>query len=244
MIPTLRRSQILEILQASGLERLPGLAQKMGISESTLRRDLKELALRGEVELLRGGGVRMRKENIERGINEKILLNREEKERIARYAAELIHDNDVVYLDPSSLNCILADYIHANNVKVVTNSFELIRKLMEKGIVCVLVGGDVKMRTSSCVGPFAQQMMQDVRFTKSFIGANGLSVTMGLTSHDSRERAIKQIAIANSQAAYFLVDSNKYGDVAMYKIADIDACPVITGKYFDDFEALENIIVV
>ena len=101
MIPTLRRSQILEILQASGLERLPGLAQKMGISESTLRRDLKELALRGEVELLRGGGVRMRKENIERGINEKILLNREEKERIARYAAELIHDNDVVYLDPS-----------------------------------------------------------------------------------------------------------------------------------------------
>ena len=145
MIPTLRRSQILEILQASGLERLPGLAQKMGISESTLRRDLKELALRGEVELLRGGGVRMRKENIERGINEKILLNREEKERIARYAAELIHDNDVVYLDPSSLNCILADYIHANNVKVVTNSFEIIRKLMEKGIVCVLVGGDVKM---------------------------------------------------------------------------------------------------
>ena len=134
MIPTLRRSQILEILQASGLERLPGLAQKMGISESTLRRDLKELALRGEVELLRGGGVRMRRENIERGINEKILLNREEKERIARYAAELIHDNDVVYLDPSSLNCILADYIHANNVKVVTNSFEIIRKLMEKGM--------------------------------------------------------------------------------------------------------------
>ena len=41
-----------------------------------------------------------------------------------------------------------------------------------------------------------------------------------------------------------MVDSNKYGDVAMYKIADIDACPVITGKYFDDFEALENIIVV
>ena len=59
------------------------------------------MPLRGEVELLRGGGVRMRRENIERGINEKILLNREEKERIARYAAELIHDNDVVYLDPS-----------------------------------------------------------------------------------------------------------------------------------------------
>ena len=98
MIPTLRRSQILEILQASGLERLPGLAQKMGISESTLRRDLKELALRGEVELLRGGGVRMRKENIERGINEKILLNREEKERLERRRQEspfiiLFHQN-------------------------------------------------------------------------------------------------------------------------------------------------------
>lgn len=244
MIPTLRRSQILEILQASGLERLPTLAQKMQISESTLRRDLKELSLQGDVELLRGGGVRMRRENIERGINEKIFINREEKERIAQYAASLIHDNDVIYLDPSSLNCILVDHIRANNVKVVTNSFEIIHKLMDKGTVCVLIGGDVKMRTSSCVGPFAQQMMQELRFNKSFIGANGLSVSMGLTSHDCREKAIKQIAIANSQSSYFLVDSNKYDDVAMYKIADIDACTVITGKYFDDFENLENIIVV
>lgn len=244
MIPALRRNQILETLQKSSYERIPLLAQQMGISESTLRRDLKELALQGDVELLRGGGVRVPKANIERAIQEKMQINREEKERIAAYAARLIHDNDVVYLDPSSLNYLLVDYITANNVKIVTNSIEIVRKLMDKGVVCILIGGDVKPRTSSCIGPFAQQLIQSIYFTKSFIGANGLSVQMGLTSHDSRESTIKQIAIANSQITYFLVDSSKYDDVAMYKICDIDSCIVVTGKYFDDYEKLNNIIVV
>lgn len=244
MIPALRRTQVLETLQKSSYERIPSLAQQMGISESTLRRDLKELALQGDVELLRGGGVRVHKENVERAIQEKMQINREEKERIAAYAARLICDNDVVYLDPSSLNYLLVDHIMASNVKIVTNSIEIVRKLMDKGVVCILIGGDVKPRTSSCIGPFAQQLIQSIYFTKSFIGANGLSVQMGLTSHDSRESTIKQIAIANSRATYFVVDSSKHDDVAMYKICDIDSCVVITGKYFDDYEKLSNMIVV
>ena len=67
---------------------------------------------------------------------------------------------------------------------------------------------------------------------------------MGITSHDGRERLIKQMAIRNSIFAYFLVDSYKHNEVAMQKIADIDEYPVITGKYFDDYENYENIIVV
>lgn len=244
MIPSLRRGEIMRILEESEIEYLTPLAQKIGISESTLRRDLKELSLGGEIELLRGGGVRIRKDNIERGINEKILMNREEKERIASYAAQLIRDNDIIYLDPSSLNCIMVDYIQAENIRVVTNSFEIANRLMDKGMPAILVGGDVKARTSSCIGPFAQQMMQQMRFTKSFIGANGMSLTMGITSHDLRETAIKQIAIANSQTAFFLIDSSKFDNVAMYKVAEITDCTLITGKYIEAFDRIDNIIVV
>ena len=244
MIPALRFDQIRKILQGGEIETYASLAAKLDISESTLRRDLKSLAQEGGVELLRGGGVRAPKENVERGIHEKILINHEEKERIAQYAASLIRDNDVIYLDPSSLNCILAQCIKAENVKIVTNSFEIVTILLGSGIVSVLVGGDVKARTSSCVGPLAQQMMQDMRFTKCFIGANGMSVKMGLTSHDIRECSIKQIALNNSYSPYFLVDSSKFGNVAMYKVADINACPIITGEYREAYEKLDNIIIV
>lgn len=244
MIPVLRHDEIIKLLQGCEVETLTALAAKLEISESTLRRDLKDLERQGEVEMLRGGGVRLPRENIERGIHEKVLINREEKERIAEYAAGLIRPNDVVYLDPSSLNCILVQYIKAENVKIVTNSFEIVRLLMGSGILSVLVGGDVKVRTSSCVGPLAQHMMNSMRFSKCFIGANGMSVGMGLTSHDIRECSIKQIALANSQSPYFLVDSSKQDNVAMYKVADIDACPVITGKYCEDYAKLDNIIVV
>lgn len=244
MIPELRRNKILDILNTTKVEHLDNLSSLIGISESTLRRDLKELSQNGAVEMLRGGGVRLKTNNAERGIAEKILTNREEKERIAKAAAAYIKDDDVIFLDPSSLNYIMVSYIQARNIKCVTNSISIINELIEHGIPSMLIGGEVKVSTSSCVGPSATEMLQDLRFSKCFIGANGLSVKMGITSHDGRERLIKQMAIRNSIFAYFLVDSYKHNEVAMQKIADIDEYPVITGKYFDDYENYENIIVV
>lgn len=244
MIQEIRRNQILDILSDNEIHTITELNKAIETSESTLRRDLKDLVLSGDIELLRGGGVRAKKVSTERAIEEKFLINLPEKERIATYAANIIHDNDVIYLDPSSINYLLVDHISVSNLKVFTNSFGILSKLTGKGFSCTFIGGDVKQRTNSCIGPIAQQIMQDVRFTKSFIGANGISTTMGLTSHDSRERAIKQIAIKNSLTSYFLVDSSKHNEIATYKIADISDYTIITDHYFDDYCGIDNIIVV
>jgi DeoR family fructose operon transcriptional repressor len=244
MIPTLRRQKIVDLLQGNEILFLADLVAAMGISESTVRRDLKELAHGGDIELLRGGGVRLHHENVEMNIDAKLLLNREEKDRIAKYAAGLIYPGDIVFLDPSSVNYLLIDHITAERVTVVTNSIANMNKLLKADINCVMIGGQIKKNTSSCVGAMAERMLRELRFSKSFLGANGMSVEMGMTNHDPNEQSIKRLAIEHSVSSYFLIDSSKYGVVAMCKVADIGDCMIITDKRRKELDALDNIIYV
>ncbi len=244
MIPTLRRQKIVDLLQGNEVLFLADLVAAMGISESTVRRDLKELAHSGEIELLRGGGVRLHHENVEMNIDVKLQLCREEKDRIARYAAGLIYPGDIIFLDPSSVNYLLIDYIAAERVTVVTNSIANISKLLKADINCIMVGGQIKKNTSSCVGPLAEQTMGRLRFSKSFLGANGMSMEMGITNHDPNEQSIKRLAIEHSVSTYFLIDSSKYGVVAMCKVADIGESMIVTDRRRKELDALDNVIYV
>lgn len=242
MIPTLRRQKIVDLLQGNEVLFLTDLVAAMGISESTVRRDLKELAHSGEIELLRGGGVRLHRENVEMNIDAKLLLNKEEKDRIARYAAGLIYPGDIIFLDPSSVNYLLIDYITAERVTVVTNSVAHMNKLIKADINCIMIGGQIKKNTSSCVGAMAERMLGQLRFSKSFLGANGMTVEMGMTNHDPNEQSIKRLALEHSVSTYFLIDSSKYGVVAMCKVADIGECMIITDRRRKELDALDNVI--
>lgn len=242
MIPTLRRQTILNLLQENDVLMLPDIVCHMGISESTIRRDLKELASSGQVELLRGGGVRMHKENIELHIEAKLLLNKDAKDKIARTAAKMVYPGDVIFLDPSSANNMLIDYLETDRITVVTNSVLHINKLLKANIDCMLIGGQVKPSTGSCLGSLAEQTMRSLRFTKAFLGANGISTTMGITNHDPSEQAIKRLAIDMAVSSFFLVDSSKYGVVTMCKVADIDECTIITDQPIEALSAYPNVL--
>ncbi len=243
MIPAIRRQKLLNLLKEHDLLFLPEIIQAMNSSESTVRRDLKSLAKTGEVELLRGGGVQLAKRNVEMNIQAKMQMNKAEKERIAAAAGALIYPGDIVFLDPSSVNYLLIDYIDAEQVTVVTNSVIHMNKLLERGISCVMIGGQMKHATSSCVGPMAEKMLQELRFSKCFLGANGFDLEAGITNHDPREQSIKQLAIRSAASVYFLMESAKAGHVAMCKVADIDAHTIITDCGLPEFEALDNILV-
>lgn len=244
MIPAVRRQKLLNLLKERELLFLPDVIEAMDSSESTVRRDLKTLARNGEVELLRGGGVRLPKRNVEMSLHAKLQLSKEEKERIAKAAAALIYPGDVIFMDPSSANYLMIDYIQAERVTVVTNSITHMNKLLGADINCIMVGGQIKKTTSSCVGPQAEQMLRSLRFSKCFLGANGISREGGVTNHDPLEQSIKRMAIENSAVTYFLIDSAKFGITTMCKVADVDEHMIITDQEVSGYEDLDNIIVV
>lgn len=244
MIPVLRQQRILEFLKGRDSVNITDIVDEIGISQSTIRRDLKDLEQQGEIEIFRGGGVQLKREAIELDLEQKLVLNREEKERIAAYAATLIHPHDVIFLDPSSVNALLIDQMKAKDVTVITNSIAHINKLVRLRISCTLIGGDIKSTTCSCVGSIAEQELMNFRFSKCFLGANGMSREFGISNHDLKERQIKRIAIDNSVITYFLIDSSKYGVSAMCKVSDINKHEIITGKMISALAGLENVHVV
>lgn len=244
MIPALRRQRILDLLKENDILFLPEIIQTMNISESTVRRDLKELSQRNEIELLRGGGVRIPHNNIEMSIDVKLQLSREKKDCIAKAAAGMIHPGDIVFIDPSSANYLLIDHLNVDNITMVTNSITHMTKLLSANIPCIMIGGQIKKSTSSCVGSMAEGMLRDMRFSKCFLGANGIDRVNGITNHDPNEKSIKRIAIENSATPIFLIDSSKFDSTTMCKIADVNECAILTDKAVPGYEELSNIAVV
>ena len=244
MIPAVRRQILLNLLKQRELLYLPDVIESIGSSESTVRRDLKTLARSGEVELLRGGGVRLPKHNVEMSIHAKLQMSREEKARIARAAAALIYPGDVVFLDPSSVNYLVIDYIQAERVTVVTNSIIHMNKLLEADIHCIMIGGQIKKMTSSCVGPMAEKMLKNMCFSKCFLGTDGIDRDGGLTNHDPQEQSIKRLVIDNSVTTYFLVDSSKFGTTAMCRVAPVEDHMILTDCEVPGYGEFDNIIVV
>lgn len=243
MIPSLRQQQIVDLLRNENVLYLPDLVKAMGISESTLRRDLKVLVKEGQISLMRGGAVSLPQQHFEIDIEAKLKISSEEKSKIARYAARLIYPGDVIFLDPSSTNYLMIDYIQNDRVTVVTNSLSNINKLIKLGFPTIMIGGTVKPNTNSCIGSLTESLLRSFRFSKCFLGATGICPVMGITNHDPSERAVKRIAIECSASTYFLIDASKVGVTAMCKVADVDECNVIIDRPVSALAKYDNITI-
>ena len=101
MLTTDRRAQILEILRQNGSVTVSKLAEKFETSESTIRRDLLALSQLGKINKVHGGATVLGQEFLhnEEDFNKKSLMNINEKEEIAKYAASQINDDDFVFID-------------------------------------------------------------------------------------------------------------------------------------------------
>lgn len=102
--------------------------------------------------------------------DEKVALrieqNREEKQKIAQYAASLIEADDFVYLDAGTTTGAMIPYIEETNATFVTNAVSHALMLAEKGLHVILIGGEMKAATEAIVGNEAYQNIQKYNFTK------------------------------------------------------------------------------
>ena len=218
------------------------LTKLLNISPSTLRRDLLKLSKQEKIVLLHGGGIRLLPKITELSMTAKMGLHKDAKDKIAQKAVSLIEDGDVIYLDPSSTTYQMIPYLKEHRVTVITNSVSHIDELIYYKIPCIMVGGSIKAATNSCIGLIAENILKGFNFNKCFIGANGFSITSGITNHDINENVIKTLAVRQSCNPYFLMDSSKFNVVAMVKLANISDYPIITEKIIPELSSYPNII--
>ena len=231
MIPFERRRQMLQAFDNSEIVTLDELKKILnGISESTIRRDLKALAREGEIVLLHGGAARKMSGSYETPVGSRNILNIKEKNSIAKYAAELVSDGEVVYLDAGSTILRMVKYVKSKDITIVSTNALIAQELEGGRAKCILIGGELLLSTASLVGPMTDSELENMYFDKAFIGASGFSLEAGINTPDPREAKKKQIVKKNSKETYVLVDSSKSGKSTLCKALELKEVTIICEK--------------
>ena len=247
MLTETRQEEILRMLEQKGSVTVQELKDVFGASESTIRRDLNVLHKKGALIKVFGGAVQT-----ESRINtreEEVALrkeqSREEKLRIARYAASLIEPDDFIYLDAGTTTGYMIEYVTERTATFVTNAVSHAQRLAALDFRVLLIGGELKGTTEAVVGNQAILSLQSFHFTKGFFGTNGVSRKSGYTTPDCNEALVKKTALEQSAKRYILADTAKFGNISSVTFAPFDSADVLTDQHPPEaFTGCKNIIVI
>lgn len=237
MLTEERKETILRLLSQQAIVKSQDLSSLLNASESTIRRDLQDLEDEGLLERIHGGAKRILHLEHEQDMTEKSAKNVQKKQMIAKYAASLVHENDIIYLDAGSTTFEMIPFLAGKSVKVVTNSVYHAASLADYQIATIILGGTIKLSTKAVLGASTSDQLRQFRFNRCFMGSNGVHSQFGFTTPDPEEAALKTLAMTHSEAAYILVDDSKFGQISFTKIADIKDATIITNQNSYEFLA-------
>lgn len=232
MLTEERFAKIVKIVNQEGTVTVLELAQAIGISESTIRRDLNQLDKLGRIRKVHGGATAavLMSDGHERNMQEKYSRNIEEKRAIAAYAATLVHPNDFVFLDAGSTTEQMAEYLEENTAFYITNGITLAQKLAARGFKTMLLAGRVKASTDAVIGMEAVSSLARYHFTRGFFGTNGITVAEGFTTPDLEEAANKRAAMEHCRQCYVLADNSKFDTLSNVSFGELSKAKIITTK--------------
>jgi len=214
-----RLESLIRILQLEGSLKITEISERLGVSPMTTRRDLEFLSNRGDVKVLYGAVIFIGDE-AKGSLSDYLLAvaesqNKEKKKRIAQYAASLVEDNDIIFLDGGSTTELLAQFIPSEfHVTVVCCSINVFLTIAnKKNIDVILIGGMYNRKTMILEQSMDSEILRNKRIRKAFISAGGVHEKLGVTCANQSECAIKKTAMESSLEKILVVDSTKFGFV-------------------------------
>src|SRR3954447_3197277 len=176
MLAETRRRLLLELVLRQGYATLDELVKALGVSESTVRRDLEALDLSGAIKRTHGGAVYSGEVRSLPALEDRVTAAATEKQAIGRATAGLIEDGDTVLLDGGTTTLEVARALAGRPIQVVTNSLPIAQLLAAgKETDLILIGGYIYPRTGVAMGPIAVATLQGIRVTKAILGAGGIT---------------------------------------------------------------------
>ncbi len=220
MLTTHRKQAILTALQRDGQVIAKALSEQFGVSEDTIRRDLRELAAEGLLQRVHGGALPSSPAVVD--FAERQQISTGAKLAIARKAAELIRPGQVVILDGGTTSVQLARQLSATlRATVVTHSPSVAVELAGHPLVeVVLIGGRLFKHSVVAVGAAAIEAIGHIRADVYFMGVTGVHPTAGLSTGDLEEAYIKRALAARAAEVVVLALAEKINAASAYVIAD------------------------
>ncbi len=235
-LPAERHRKILEIVRQRQAVRVSALSDLLRVSEVTIRRDLEDLEHRGLLERTHGGAISTKRLGAEPAYLEAVERSAREKLAIGRAAAELVRPGDTIFLNGGTTTLQVFRHLQASGIRVITNHVGIVSEAVDRDLELIVVGGEYRAPSNSCVGAFATQTLRGAFASRSLIGVEGLSVRFGLTTPAASEAEIARIMIEQTQEQVIVVaDSTKVGMIADFRIAPIEATTIlVTDGALDD----------
>lgn len=207
-----RRARLLEILTRDGALRLDPVAEELGVSAMTVRRDLDDLEAEGLARRVRGGAVAP---VLPRPFGDRMSTRSAAKSAIARKALALVPATGAVAFDASSTSGMLLGEVSARDLVIATNSVQNAATARRRpGVRSILIGGELEERTDSFVGAVACRAAASLGYVRFFTSASAVSPA-GTSEVSLEEVQVKEVFADRAEETILLVDSSKLDRTAL-----------------------------
>lgn len=206
-----RRQQLSDFLARRGFADLSVLVAELGVSESTIRRDLSQMEDEGVVRRTHGGAVFVSDRFSPLNYSARESTEVEAKQAIGKTAAELIEDGETILIDGGTTTFQVARQLATRSLQVVTNSLPIANLLgSAQTIELIFVGGYIYPRTGVALGPIARQALAGLHFSKVFMGAAGLTQD-GLYNANVLLVEAQEQMMSSADEVIVVADHTKFG---------------------------------
>ncbi|MBE0473281.1 DeoR/GlpR family DNA-binding transcription regulator [Rhodoferax sp.] len=224
MKPNPRQLNLLATVQAQGSVTVEHLAEKLGVTLQTVRRDIQRMADEGLLTRFHGG-VRVPGSTIENiAHRQRENLYAEGKNRIARaVAAEVPNDCALILNIGTTTEAIARALLHHSGLRVITNNLN-VATILSANPKCevIVVGGVVRGRDQGIVGEAAVDFIRQFKVDIAIIGISGIEADGSLRDYDFREVKVSQTIISQAREVWLAADSSKFNRPAMVEVGHLN----------------------
>ncbi len=218
-----RQQQILTLLRRGEKISVADLSASLGVSQSTIRRDLDHLQRLGYLRRTHGGALLVPNNTIEPSVFQRQMEQAEEKRRIGYAAAALVQDGETVFIGSGTTTYYVAQSLaERDNLTIITNALNIVNVFVKKrGITLVIVGGLARQSELSMIGHIAEHTLSELRADKVIIGIHAISVENGLMNDYLPETLTDRAIINMASQVIIVADHTKLGRTSTAFLAPI-----------------------
>lgn len=226
MLPVARRAKLLAELNRAGSLSTDDLAERLGVSGETIRRDIALLEQEGQLARVHGGAMTLPAAALvksEEPYDVRQDEHREAKVQVGQAAVSLIKNGDMIALDVGTTSLQIAKALPDDFHGVVATPCLLVAAELagRPGIDVLLSGGLVRGGDMACSNAQAIAFFRDLNTDIAFLSSGGLTARHGLTDFYRDEVATRREMLKSAAKAYIAADTSKIGKVAPYRVCDL-----------------------
>lgn len=213
------------------------LVEEFNVSIMTIRRDLHMLEESGCIILNHGGAALKADYHLEHSMMYKQSQYVNEKKSIANYCADLVKDDETIFIETgTTAQAVANELTKKNHLKVHTNSLSVINTLSRfSNIELFVVPGRYRELSDGFIGPLTIQYTQQFYFDYAFIGTEGIDLTYGLTAPNLDDALTKRGVIQQSKHVIIVADHTKFNQVFTHQVCKLDqVTSIVTDLHLDD----------